>query len=166
MCCNCGARRLTTWHIRKARLAGRLQCSSSRVHVLESTGHSTLSASVRGPEQTRVLPISEKSLDYGRSVLSGLVKAGVRATLDDSNDRVQAKIKVASEFKIPYLLVVGPNDERRREVSVRSRGIRRNLGSLPMDSFVSAIRQETATRGRTTVVEEHFQPAGSGAASD
>ncbi|MCZ6850490.1 MAG: threonine--tRNA ligase, partial [Planctomycetota bacterium] len=80
------------------------------------------------PQQVRVLPISRKTLSYGKVVVAALVGQGVRATVDDSDDRIQAKIRVAAQMKIPYLLVVGPNDQQRNEVSVRARGIRRDLG--------------------------------------
>src|SRR5207244_2786226 len=62
------------------------------------------------PEQVRVLPISEKSDAYAGKVLAALKAAGVRATADLGNDRIQGKIKAAADFKIPYLLVVGPRD--------------------------------------------------------
>ncbi|MCZ6850102.1 MAG: His/Gly/Thr/Pro-type tRNA ligase C-terminal domain-containing protein, partial [Planctomycetota bacterium] len=76
---------------------------------------------------------------------------------DDSDDRIQAKIRVAAQMKIPYLLVVGPNDQQRNEVSVRARGIRRDLGPLVLETFVRTIKEEIETRGRRTVVSEHFQ---------
>jgi threonyl-tRNA synthetase len=111
------------------------------------------------PEQARVLPISEKSVDYGRVALERLKEVGVRASLDESDDRIQAKVKVAAEMKIPYLLVVGPRDAERGEVSVRARGIRHDLGALPLETFVETIREEIATRGRRTVLSEHFAEA-------
>lgn len=111
------------------------------------------------PEQVRVLTISEKSLVYGREVLEALKAIDVRVTLDDSPERIQAKIKAASEMKVPYLLVVGPRDSAQRAVSVRAFGIEHDLGSMPLDSFVDALAREIATRGRVTVLAEHFQAA-------
>jgi threonyl-tRNA synthetase len=111
------------------------------------------------PAQVRVLPISDKSAPYARTVLAALLEEGVRAAVDDSSDRVQARIKVAADERIPYLLVVGPQDRDRNEVSVRARGIRQNLGALPLETFVQTLRQEIETRGRVTVVAEHFQTA-------
>lgn len=111
------------------------------------------------PEQVRVLPISRKTLNYGKVVVGALVGQGVRAAIDDSDDRIQAKIRVAAQMKIPYLLVVGPNDQQRNEVSVRARGIRRDLGPLALETFVRTIKEEIETRGRRTVVSEHFQAA-------
>lgn len=111
------------------------------------------------PEQVRVLPISEKSLGYGQEVVSALKKVGVRATIDTSDERIQAKIRNATEFKIPYLLVVGPRDAESRSVSVRARGILQDLGALPLDSLVDSLKQEIASRGKTTVLQRHFEPA-------
>ncbi len=98
------------------------------------------------PEQVRVLPISEKSSDYAATVLSALKSAGVRATVDDSNERVQAKIKVAAEMKIPYMLIVGPRDAEQNAVSVRVRGVEKDLGSMSIDAFVAGVAAEIAAK--------------------
>ncbi|MBL8991192.1 MAG: threonine--tRNA ligase [Phycisphaerae bacterium] len=98
------------------------------------------------PEQARVLPISDKSNDYAQKVLSALKAAGVRATADLSGDRIQGKIKSALEWKIPYLLVVGPRDAESNSVSVRLRGQDKDAGGMPLDAFVAAIRHEIASR--------------------
>ncbi len=98
------------------------------------------------PEQVRVLPISDKTLDYGRKVLDALKAVGVRATLDESNERVQAKIKVAADEKIPYMLIVGPRDAENGAVSVRVRGVEKDLGAMPLDSFVKAIAGEVESK--------------------
>ncbi len=114
------------------------------------------------PEQVRVLPVSEKTVAYGRRVLQALSAAGVRSALDDSNDRLQAKIRAASDERVPYLLVVGPEDESTGAVSVRARGRRENLGAIPLAAFVEGIVAEIRSRGRVTVVERHFGAAVSG----
>jgi threonyl-tRNA synthetase len=105
------------------------------------------------PEMARVLPISEKSLDYAKEVHGELVSRGLRAGLDVSDERVQAKIKVAADEKIPYLLVVGPRDAEARAVSVRARGIQKDLGTMPLAELAEALREEAETRGATRVVE-------------
>ena len=110
------------------------------------------------PEMCRVLPISEKSLGYAREVHAGLASRGLRATLDGSDERIQAKIKVAADEKIPYLAVVGPRDADARAVSVRARGIQKDLGSLPLDEFLDAIESEATSRGASRLVER-FEPA-------
>jgi len=99
------------------------------------------------PEQVRVLPISEKTADYAAEVVRGLKSAGLRATLDDGNERVQAKIKHAADEKVPYMAVVGPRDAEARAVSVRARGIQKDLGAVPLDRFIAALAEEYATRG-------------------
>ena len=103
------------------------------------------------PEQVRVLPISDKSNGYARSIMQKLLDAKVRVTIDEGGDRVQAKIKHAADERIPYLLVVGPRDEEAGNVSVRARGIQKDLGSMNADDFVSVLVEEIATKGASTV---------------
>ncbi|MBY0311586.1 MAG: threonine--tRNA ligase [Phycisphaerales bacterium] len=98
------------------------------------------------PEQVRVLPISEKSDAYAQSVLDALKAVNVRATVDLSNDRIQGKIKVAADMKVPYLLVVGPRDAEQKAVSVRVRGMEKDAGSMPLAAFVDGIRKEIAEK--------------------
>ncbi|NCG13436.1 MAG: threonine--tRNA ligase [Planctomycetia bacterium] len=93
------------------------------------------------PEQARVLPISEKHVEYGEEVLGLLKGLGVRAKLDDSNERLNAKIKVAADEKVPYLLVVGGKDAEARTVSVRQRGIG-DIGAIDLDQFLQQITDE------------------------
>lgn len=94
------------------------------------------------PEQVRVLPISEKTDAYAKSILEKLKAAGVRASADFGSDRIQGKVKVAAEMKIPYLLVVGPRDEENKTVSVRARGVEKDLGAMPLDKFVADVVAE------------------------
>ncbi len=98
------------------------------------------------PEQVRVLPISEKSADYANELLAALKSRGIRASVDHANDRVQAKIKVAADAKIPYMAVVGPRDAENRVVSVRARGVEANLGEMPFSAFVDGIAREFEQR--------------------
>ncbi len=103
------------------------------------------------PEQIRVLPISDKSEPYAREVLALLKTRGLRATIDAGNERVQARIRDASELKIPYLAVVGPRDAEHRAVSVRAFGVEANLGELAIDQFLAAIEGEYRSRGASTL---------------
>ena len=93
-----------------------------------------------------MLPISEKSADYANEVVTALKAKGVRASVDHSNERVQAKVKIAAEMKIPYMAVVGPRDAESRVVSVRARGTEANLGEMPLDAFVAGIAAEIEGR--------------------
>ncbi len=98
------------------------------------------------PEQVRVLPISEKSTEYAKKVEAALRERGVRVKTDDGNDRIQAKIKVAADEKIPYMLVVGPRDAEQGMVSVRARGLEKDLGAMPLEKFVEGIVAEIAEK--------------------
>ncbi len=111
------------------------------------------------PEQVRVLPISEKTADYAREVRSALAAAGLRASVDEGNDRIQAKIKHAADERVPYMAVVGPRDAEARQVSVRARGTTQDLGALALDEFVAALRGESASRGAETL-RARFPAAG------
>jgi threonyl-tRNA synthetase len=81
-----------------------------------------------------------------------LKQAGVRATLDESSERIQGKIKAATEWKIPYLLVVGERDAEAKAVSVRARGVQENLGAMGASEFVAAISEEIRTRAAQLTV--------------
>ncbi|MDX2147689.1 MAG: threonine--tRNA ligase [Planctomycetota bacterium] len=98
------------------------------------------------PQQVRVLPISDKSNDYAQRVAQALRERGVRVAVDDSNDRVQAKVKVAADDRVPYMLIVGPRDAETNSVSVRVRGIEKDLGAMPLEKFVTGLAQEIADR--------------------
>ena len=97
------------------------------------------------PEQVRVLPISEKFTDYANKVSDALVAQNLRVSIDDGNDRLNAKIKVAQEEKTPYMLVVGGKDEEAGTVSVRHR-TDGDRGAMPLDEFVAGVTAERDER--------------------
>ncbi|MDP6312083.1 MAG: threonine--tRNA ligase [Phycisphaerales bacterium] len=109
------------------------------------------------PEQVRVLPVSEKSAEYARTVHAALIESGRRTTLDDSNERLQSRIRIAAERRIPYLLIVGPRDAEAGTVSVRARGIERDLGATPLSDFIEALNAEVS--GRQDRVIKHLFPS-------
>jgi len=98
------------------------------------------------PEQVRVLPISEKSAEYAERVLAALKEVGVRATVDAGPDRIQGKVKEAAEMKVPYMVIVGPRDAEQNAVSVRARGIEKDLGAMPLAAFVAGVKAEIESR--------------------
>lgn len=108
------------------------------------------------PEQVRVLPISDKSADYAARVQADLRALGLRSHLDNSADRVQNRIRLAAEDRIPWTLVVGPRDEENDTVSVRMRGIPKDLGCVPREQFVRALHEESTTRGHHSVAAQFF----------
>ena len=105
------------------------------------------------PEQVRVLPVSDKFLDYAEEVTNLLKGRRRRVTLDQSPERVQAKIRVAQEMKIPYMLIVGGRDRDARTVSVRHRS-EGDLGAMPLAEFLDAIDEEVKSKGASTVLDK------------
>jgi threonyl-tRNA synthetase len=97
------------------------------------------------PEQVRLVPVSEKTLEYGRELLGLLRAAGVRASMDEHNDKLGAKIRRAEIEKVPYTLVLGGKEAEARSVSVRSRA-RGDDGSAPFDQFLARVQEEIRTR--------------------
>ena len=97
------------------------------------------------PEQARILPVSDKFVDYARTVHAAIVDAGFRVVLDESNERLGAKIKVAQDDKVPYMLVVGGKDKAAGTVSVRCR-TRGDLGAVPLKKFIDQARRQVESR--------------------
>ncbi|HEV3220005.1 MAG TPA: threonine--tRNA ligase [Candidatus Acidoferrales bacterium] len=97
------------------------------------------------PVQTTVLPISEKFMDYAKQVAQKLKKSGIRAHLDDRNEKLQAKIRDAQMQKIPYMLVVGAKEAEAGTVAVRHR-TKGDLGARPLADFLATLKQEVDTR--------------------
>jgi threonyl-tRNA synthetase len=103
------------------------------------------------PEQVRVLPISERSAAYARQVHAALAARGLRASLDESSERIQGRIRSAAEEKVPVMAIVGPRDAEGGVVSVRLRGKAENAGEMPLEAFVEAVADEAASRGARTL---------------
>ncbi len=97
------------------------------------------------PEQVRVLPISEKYLDYAEHVRKELAKNGVDVTVDSRAEKIGYKIREARMDKLPYMLVVGQKEEEDGTVSVRSR-FAGDEGVQPLDTFIDAICKEIRTK--------------------
>ena len=75
------------------------------------------------PVQARVMPVSEKFLEYGKSVAEKLFAAGLRAEADETNEKLGAKIRQAQLDKIPLMLIVGEKEAETGTVSLRKRGV-------------------------------------------
>ncbi len=99
------------------------------------------------PVQAIVLPVSEKSLEYGKSTLAELKAAGIRAELDASEDKISAKIRDAELRKIPYMLIVGEKESGAGTVGVRRHG-KGDQGAMARDEFVSNLLKEIKDRVR------------------
>ena len=97
------------------------------------------------PEQVRVLPISEKYEEYAEKVRTELKKNGVLAEVDNRSEKIGFKIREARLNKIPYMLVVGQQEEADGTVSVRSR-FAGDEGVKPLSEFVDQICKEIRTK--------------------
>ena len=97
------------------------------------------------PVQVKVLPISEKYMDYAESVQKKLDEAGIRVELDTRSEKIGYKIREAQQAKIPYMLVVGQKEEEDGTVSVRSR-IAGDEGAKSLDAFIADIQKEIETK--------------------
>ena len=98
------------------------------------------------PEQVRVLPISEKYIDYANKVLDTLKTFGVHGTVDNRSEKLGYKIREARLDKIPYMLVVGEKEQADGTVSVRKRGVEDALGAFPLNEFANRIATEINTK--------------------
>ena len=97
------------------------------------------------PVQVKVLPISDKYMDYAQSVLNKLTEAGIRAEVDTRAEKIGYKIREAQTAKIPYMLVVGQKEEEENTVSVRSRAAG-DEGARSLDTFIADILKEIETK--------------------
>ena len=97
------------------------------------------------PVQVKVIPIADRHNDYARQVLGKLREAGFRAELDDTADRMNAKVRKAQLEKVPYMLVMGDKEAEAGTVSVRLRS-EENLGPRPLDEFIAMAHQAIAEK--------------------
>lgn len=93
------------------------------------------------PEQVRILPISDKALDYAKKIQGELKAAGFRVDVDSSAEKLGAKIREATLMKVPYQVVVGPRDEANGTISVRSRA-EGDLGAMQLSAFITRLGAE------------------------
>lgn len=93
------------------------------------------------PEQAIILPVSEKHEKYAEKVLKSLENNEIRALIDDRNETVGKKIREAEMNKIPFMLIVGENEEESNTISVRRHG-GDDLGSIVVGTFVDLVAKE------------------------
>lgn len=105
------------------------------------------------PVQVKVLPISDKYMDYAQSVYKTLEDAGIRTEIDTRAEKIGYKIREAQMNKIPYMLVVGAKEEEEGVVSVRSR-FAGDEGQKSLDAFMKDIKEEIDTKAIREVTKE------------
>jgi len=101
------------------------------------------------PVQCAVLPITDASLDYARKVHEDLKSVGVRAELDDRNEKIGYKIREWEVRKAPYMLVVGEKERNADTVAVRQHR-KGDLGPMPRGEVLRKLTVEIAGKGLTT----------------
>ncbi|MEK6667112.1 MAG: threonine--tRNA ligase [candidate division NC10 bacterium] len=103
------------------------------------------------PVQARVLPVSEKIAAYGRSVFERLREAGIRAELDDRNEKLNYRIREAQVQKVPYMLIVGARESQDGTVSLRRR-TDGDAGVMAVEGFLAGLAAEISSRSVTLTV--------------
>lgn len=97
------------------------------------------------PVQVKILPISDKFMDYCKEVYDILLDKGIRVELDDRSEKIGYKIREAQLQKIPYMLVLGEKEVNDKSISVRSRD-KGELGAMALNAFVDMVEEEIKTR--------------------
>ena len=105
------------------------------------------------PVQVRVLPISDKYMDYAKKVEAQLDEAGIRVDVDTRSEKIGYKIREARKARIPYMLVVGEKEEAEGKVSVRSRFLG-DEGQKDLGEFIAAIKEEIQNKVNKKVEAE------------
>ena len=101
------------------------------------------------PVQVRVLPISDKYLDYAQKVAAALTDAGVRVDVDTKSEKIGYKIREAQLKKLPYMLVVGEKEAADGKVSVRSRW-NGDEGQKSLEQFIADVTEEIKNKENKT----------------
>ncbi|MBO5169135.1 MAG: threonine--tRNA ligase [Oscillospiraceae bacterium] len=100
------------------------------------------------PLQVKVLPVSEKTLDYARTVNQALEDANIRTQLDERNEKIGYKIREARQVdRAPYMLILGAKEAEEGTISVRNRDTD-ETSVMKLDDFIAKVRDEIATRAR------------------
>ena len=97
------------------------------------------------PLQVKILPISDKFMDYANTILQTLKKADIRAEIDDRSEKIGKKIRDTEVARVPYMLVIGEKEMNEGKVSVRRQG-KGDLGAKPVEQFVEEILTEVRER--------------------
>lgn len=97
------------------------------------------------PVQVKVLTLTDRNNEYAEKIKQSLFDAGFRVELDDRNEKVGYKIREALSMKIPYLIIVGDEEEKNGTISIRGRGFE-NKSGLKLEDFVARMKEEVETK--------------------
>ena len=92
------------------------------------------------PEQVRLLPVTDRAVDYCREQAAKLTNMGFRVTVDDRSEKIGKKIRDGQMEKVPYMLIVGDRDIEAGTVSPRHR-TDGDLGAMTLDAFAAQLRE-------------------------
>lgn len=93
------------------------------------------------PVQVKVLPISDKFIDYSNEVKNRLLSNGIRVEMDLRGEKIGYKIREARNERVPYIIVIGEKEEKDKIISLRSR-VNGDEGNVSLDSFINKINEE------------------------
>src|SRR6185369_96278 len=93
------------------------------------------------PVQVRILPVSEKHVEYGNTLLKELIDVGIRTDIDDSNETLGKKVREAKVMKIPYPLVIGDKEVESNMVTVEHRE-KGKVGEMTLEDFQKRLLDE------------------------
>ncbi len=102
------------------------------------------------PLQVKILPISDKSLEYAQTLLDSLKNADIRAEVDDRSEKIGKKIRDTELAKVPYMLVIGEKEMNDKKVAVRRQG-QGDLGVKDIAAFIEEVRTEIRERTPATI---------------
>ncbi len=97
------------------------------------------------PEQVRVLSLTERNCDYVNEITATLRENGLRAESDNRNEKIGYKIREALNEKVPYLIIVGDEEEKNKTISIRGRGYE-NKSGLNLNDFIARLKDEIKTK--------------------
>jgi threonyl-tRNA synthetase len=97
------------------------------------------------PQQVKLLPISDKYLDYAQTVLESLKNADIRASIDDRSEKIGKKIRDTELARVPYMLIIGEKEMNGNQVSVRRQG-KGDLGVQDIETFIRETKSEIKLR--------------------
>ena len=100
------------------------------------------------PTQVKILAVSDKFMDYAKSVAAVLDDAGIRVVVDEHSEKLGWKIRQAQKEKVPYMLIVGEKDQAEKTVSVRSRA-NGDEGASRLEDFIARVQEEIRSKTMT-----------------
>lgn len=93
------------------------------------------------PVQVKILPITDKQMDYAKEITKKLTESGIRAELDQRQEKIGYKIRSAQVEKVPYMLIIGEKEIEANAVAVRARK-EGDIGQMPVDQFMSYVQEK------------------------